>query len=193
MSIVLSAFAYFPCFFTHYRPSTWSVCPEGFFLNGLYRTSGHNLHNIEEGKCCKPVTHPKSYEHCYNEYIRYEFDKQGWTTCKKTGYYVAGVYRDHNKDWLHDIDYLKCCKMWTGNLRAIGSSGFRWWNCRSKSNLVHLNPAGSSWHSRLVETSKFSLTKSLPQTLVITAFQQGKLYVCTAASRKTWNWNGLII
>ena len=96
------------------RKNTWSLCPIGYFLNGLYRTGGNNLHNIEEGKCCKPVNHPKLYEHCYHEYIRYEFDKKGWTTCKKTGYYVVGVFRDHNKDWLHDIDYLKCCKMWTG-------------------------------------------------------------------------------
>jgi hypothetical protein len=104
------------CFlFYEYSPSTWSVCPDGYFLNGLYRSKGDNLHNIEEGKCCKPVNHPKLYEHCYHEYIRYEFDKKGWTTCKKTGYYVVGVFRDHNKDWLHDIDYFKCCKMWTGN------------------------------------------------------------------------------
>ncbi|XP_028401393.1 fibropellin-1-like isoform X2 [Dendronephthya gigantea] len=95
------------------KRSTWSLCPEGYFLNGLYRTSGNNLHNIEEGRCCKPVNHPKNYENCYNEYIRHKFDKQGWTKCMKTGYYVVGVYRDHNKDWLHDIDYLKCCKMWT--------------------------------------------------------------------------------
>ena len=97
-----------------YRRNTWATCPAGYFLNGLYRTSGDNLHNIEKGKCCKPLNHPESYEACYNEYVRYDFDKRGWTTCKKTGYYIVGIFRDNFKDWLHNIDYFKCCKMWTG-------------------------------------------------------------------------------
>ena len=101
-----------------FRPGTWSLCPTGYFLNGLYRTGGNNLHNIEEGHCCKPVNHPTRYESCYHEYIRHDFDKQKWTTCKKTGYYVVGVYRDAHKDWLHNIDYFKCCKMWTGNIQT---------------------------------------------------------------------------
>ena len=100
------------------RDSTWSVCPQGYFLNGLNRTKGHN---IEEGKCCKPVNHPNKYAHCYNEYIRYEFDRKGWTTCKKAGYYVTGLYKDANGDWLHNIDYFRCCKMWTGKYLECSS------------------------------------------------------------------------
>ncbi|XP_046863735.1 neurogenic locus Notch protein-like isoform X8 [Xenia sp. Carnegie-2017] len=96
------------------RASTWSVCPQGYFLNGLYRSKGQRLHNIEMGKCCKPVNHPNKYAHCYNEHIRYAFDRKGWTTCKKVGYYVTGLYKNHNGDWLHNIDYFRCCKMWTG-------------------------------------------------------------------------------
>jgi hypothetical protein len=57
------------------RPNSWSVCPAGYFLNGLYRTAGQNLHNIEQGKCCKPVNHPKRYEQCYDENIIRKFDK----------------------------------------------------------------------------------------------------------------------
>lgn len=99
-----------------YRPNTWVTCPTGYFLNGLYRSLGNNLHNIEHGKCCKPVNHPELYKDCYNEYVRHEFDKAGWTVCKKTGYYIVGLFRDAHKDWLHNIDYFKCCKMWTGKV-----------------------------------------------------------------------------
>ncbi len=110
---------YILCIYIQYRSSNWSVCPEGYFLNGLYRSSGQNLHNIEKGKCCKPANHPKSYEHCYDEYIGKKFDKKGWTTCEKPGYYFTGVKPDGKDDWLHNMEYFKCCKMWTGNMRAI--------------------------------------------------------------------------
>ncbi|XP_046863842.1 uncharacterized protein LOC124457679 isoform X2 [Xenia sp. Carnegie-2017] len=113
------------------KASTWSVCPNGYFLNGLYRTKGQRLHNIEEGNCCKPVNHPNKYAHCYNEYIRHEFDKKGWTTCKKAGYYVTGLYKDHNGDWLHNIDYFRCCKMWTG-IAASGCVNANWWKSFDK-------------------------------------------------------------
>ncbi|XP_046863970.1 uncharacterized protein LOC124457823 [Xenia sp. Carnegie-2017] len=93
------------------KPGTWSVCPRGYFLNGLYRSSGNNLHNIELGKCCKPKGHPNKYVNCYNELTRQTFDKKGWSRCKRIGYYVAGLYKDRNGDWLHNIDKLKCCKM----------------------------------------------------------------------------------
>ena len=96
------------------RRNKWSVCPAGYFLNGLYRTSGEKLNNIEEGKCCKPVNHPAYYEDCYDDYIRTEFDKKGWTLCRKIGYYIVGLFHDAYKDWLHNIDYFRCCKMWTG-------------------------------------------------------------------------------
>ena len=97
-----------------FRPGTWSVCPGGYFLNGLYRSSGNNLHNIELGKCCKPKGHPNKYVNCYNELTRQTFDKKGWSRCKRIGYYVAGLYKDRNGDWLHNIDKLKCCKMFRG-------------------------------------------------------------------------------
>ena len=94
------------------RRDSWSACPAGYFLNGLYRTAGQNVHNTEQGKCCKPVNHPKRYDQCYDENIKYKFDKQGWSTCSKAGFYVVGVYR--TAYWHHNIDKLKCCKMLTG-------------------------------------------------------------------------------
>ncbi len=37
----------------------WSTCHNGYYMTGLYRTSGHNLYNIEESKCCRPKTQEK--------------------------------------------------------------------------------------------------------------------------------------
>ena len=101
-------------FLLFYRKETWSTCPSGYFLNGLYRTNGNNLHNIEEGWCCKPQGHPEWYDGCYYEDISTRFDQKGWSNCSKLGYYVTGVHRDNYDNWLHNIDKLKCCKMWTG-------------------------------------------------------------------------------
>lgn len=36
----------------------WSKCKDGYFIAGLYRTSGNNLYNLEEFKCCKMVAQP---------------------------------------------------------------------------------------------------------------------------------------
>ncbi|XP_046863448.1 adhesive plaque matrix protein 2-like, partial [Xenia sp. Carnegie-2017] len=130
------------------KPGTWSVCPNGYFLNGLYRTKGQRLHNIEEGKCCKPVNHPDRYGHCYNENIIRRFNRKGWTTCRKRGYYVTGFYRDLHGNWLHNIDYLKCCKMFAGvkacsskpcknggDCKNVGSS----YKCKCKSGFTGTN------------------------------------------------------
>ena len=64
--------------------------------------------------CCKPENHPTEYGDCYDEDIRYTFDKKGWSECSKLGYFVTGLYRDHFNNWLHNLDKLKCCRMSTG-------------------------------------------------------------------------------
>ncbi|XP_046863442.1 uncharacterized protein LOC124457205 [Xenia sp. Carnegie-2017] len=97
------------------KQGTWSYCFNGYFLNGLYRTKGKRLHNIEEGKCCKPVNHPDKYGDCYDEDIGEKFNKKGWALCKRAGYYITGLYRGPGDNWLHSIDQLKCCKMFGGN------------------------------------------------------------------------------
>ncbi|CAB4018787.1 neurogenic locus Notch -like [Paramuricea clavata] len=93
------------------KKNEWSLCPSGYFLNGLYRNSGDKLHKIEEGRCCKPKTHPNWYGQCYDENVGIAFDKQGWSKCSKTGHYITGVHRDSGTDWLHNIDKFRCCQM----------------------------------------------------------------------------------
>ena len=88
----------------------WSTCSSGHFLQGLYRSDGNKLHNIEYGKCCKPANHPYWWGSCYNQDIRLSFDKKGLSKCND-GHYMTGVYRG-GCDRLRCIETIKCCKMY---------------------------------------------------------------------------------
>ncbi|XP_046858621.1 neurogenic locus notch homolog protein 2-like, partial [Xenia sp. Carnegie-2017] len=95
------------------RKGKWSVCPRGYFLNGLYRSRGNRLRNIEAGKCCKPVNPPNKYGSCHYQYVKYKLSKKGWVTCNGKKFYITGFKRDCRGSWLHDIAVFKCCEMWT--------------------------------------------------------------------------------
>ena len=98
----------------YFRKGKWSVCPKGYFLNGLYRSRGNRLRNIEAGKCCKPVNHPNKYGSCHYQYVKYKLSKKGWVTCNGKKFYITGFKRDCRGSWLHDIAVFKCCEMWIG-------------------------------------------------------------------------------
>ena len=93
----------------------WANCPDGYFIQGFYRSSGDWLKSIESGRCCKPKTLPDRYESCYSEDIVGKFDNIGLSKCKQSGYYVAGIYKG-GCDKLSCIEKLKCCKMNVGML-----------------------------------------------------------------------------
>ncbi|CAH3106856.1 unnamed protein product [Porites lobata] len=94
--------------------NVWAVCPNGYFLQGLWRNDGVGwIWQIEEAKCCKPNILPDHYEHCYNENIWGSFDHYGLSECKKIGYYAAGFYKS-NGNTLGCIEELKCCRMVVG-------------------------------------------------------------------------------
>ncbi|XP_028400042.1 fibropellin-1-like [Dendronephthya gigantea] len=76
------------------KDKTWNLCTDGYYLSGLYRSSGNNLHNIEKAWCCKPRGAPNSCTSCYNENVRTKFDynKKGMVSCLKPGHYITGLY-----------------------------------------------------------------------------------------------------
>jgi len=96
-----------------FKREGWSLCPNGYYLNGLYRFS-HNstagLQDIESARCAKPANHPLHYSHCYDEDISEVFNSMGWASCSKSGYYISGLYRNENNQ-LRDIDRMRCCSM----------------------------------------------------------------------------------
>ncbi|XP_073229032.1 uncharacterized protein [Porites lutea] len=92
----------------------WAVCPDGYFLQGLWRDEGKGLvSQIDKARCCKLNTIIDEYDNCYNENIWGSFDHYGLSECKKDGYYVAGIYKS-NCDKIYCIEELKCCSMLVG-------------------------------------------------------------------------------
>ncbi|XP_059148930.1 uncharacterized protein LOC131936092 [Physella acuta] len=92
------------------KGDSWANCPDGYFLNGLYRSDINKglLNNIEEGRCSKQADHPSYYGHCYDHDISVCFDNKGLCRCNND-YYVTGIYRG-DCDKLYCLDKLRCCK-----------------------------------------------------------------------------------
>ena len=101
----------------YYRTHVWAVCPDGYFLQGLWRDEGKGLvSQIDKARCCKLNTIIDEYDNCYNENIWGSFDHYGLSECKKDGYYVAGIYKS-NCDKIYCIEELKCCSMLVGKYK----------------------------------------------------------------------------
>ena len=85
-------------------------------MNGLRLGKGspQSLLDIDEAKCCHPESHPDLYEDCYDEDVSLSFQNEGWSDCKKDGYYMAGFFKS-GCDYIYCIEEFKCCKMKTGN------------------------------------------------------------------------------
>ncbi|XP_059171451.1 uncharacterized protein LOC131952696 [Physella acuta] len=94
--------------------NTWATCPNGFFLNGLYRSGGNNagLRSIEYARCSKPSDHPSYYGQCYDQDVMSCFDDMNLCQCKD-GYYVTGLYKS-SCEQLHCLETLRCCQMAKG-------------------------------------------------------------------------------
>ncbi|KAL9955508.1 hypothetical protein ACROYT_G036842 [Oculina patagonica] len=55
--------------------NVWALCPGGYFLNGVYKSNGQKLYNIEEGQCCRPQNQEEDdYDDCYDEDVSTSFD-----------------------------------------------------------------------------------------------------------------------
>lgn len=119
---------FIPAYIFFFSNNRWGVCPNGYFLQGLYRTNGHSLHNIEEGRCCKPNNLPNSYLRCYDHNVGSSFDNKGWSNCDG-GYYLTGIYRG-GCDQLHCLDKFRCCSMYDGCKFA------NWWGAFDKKGWV---------------------------------------------------------
>ena len=95
----------YPVFFRNFL---WTVCLNGYFISRLYRTQDDLLHNIKEGRCCKPTNLPSSCLLCYEDCsISLSFDNRGWSNCD-SGFYLTRIYRG-GCDKICCIETFKCC------------------------------------------------------------------------------------
>eukprot|EP00163_Fabomonas_tropica_P027151 TRINITY_DN514_c0_g1_i2.p1 TRINITY_DN514_c0_g1~~TRINITY_DN514_c0_g1_i2.p1 ORF type:complete len:185 (+),score=14.66 TRINITY_DN514_c0_g1_i2:21-575(+) len=46
---------------------------------------------------------------CYHDNWWHTFNRKGWSTCQKPGYYMAGIWRN-TCDKLYCIEWVKCCR-----------------------------------------------------------------------------------
>ncbi|XP_078352100.1 thrombospondin-2-like [Oculina patagonica] len=106
----------------------WALCPNGYYMEGMYRTDDSNLYNIEEAKCCRPQNHPDSYEDCYDEDVGISFDKKGWSECKQAGYYMTGVYKSTCES-IYCIEKFRCCRMKKAPVNGGWSDFGDWGEC----------------------------------------------------------------
>ena len=87
----------------------WSKCPRGYYMEGLYRTSGNSLSNIEEAHCCRPRKQIKAWGRCYDQDVSRSLDYRGWSKCRH-GHYMVGLWRN-NCNELFCIEKFRCCRM----------------------------------------------------------------------------------
>ena len=100
----------FVLLFSASRNNNWATCPEGYFLQGLYRSNGIWLHNIEQATCCRPkMLKIIPLVDCYNHDVSGSFRRMGWSKCRDWTYLVGVYKRDCDK--LHCIRFFRCCKM----------------------------------------------------------------------------------
>ncbi|XP_059146821.1 uncharacterized protein LOC131934722 isoform X2 [Physella acuta] len=91
------------------RDSTWSLCRDGYFLTGLFRTNiGSRLSNIKDGRCIRPLNHPSRYGHCEDVDISDCFEQAKCCSCPEDSF-IAGLYRGDCND-LRCLDKIRCCK-----------------------------------------------------------------------------------
>jgi hypothetical protein len=86
------------------------TCKEGYFVTGIYRVAGLDLHNdhihqIDMAKCCKPKEVPDEWVDCKDENM--DFTAEGWAKCPE-GKFIAGFSRS-GVDTISGITKAKCC------------------------------------------------------------------------------------
>ncbi|XP_078368380.1 uncharacterized protein LOC144652235 [Oculina patagonica] len=142
----------------------WALCPEGFFLQGIYRSNDTWLHNIEQALCCKPRNFQNMKLDCYDENVRISLDEKGWSMCKRYWYDMVGIYRE-GCDHLYCIEMIKCCRMMPPDMVVLGH-----WLLNGEDELLRFNNSPPHFTEGRCSGSKaafFNQTNSFAITPII--------------------------
>ena len=92
--------------------SGWFICPKGSFLKGFLLSAREYIPAeslIKRVECCKPISSPLEYMHCYVDVATIVGDT-GSHTCHLEGYHITSVYRKHcNDDGRECREEIICC------------------------------------------------------------------------------------
>ena len=90
----------------------WAECPANTYMNGLERSGGNSLYNVESMRCCGDAT--TTLTNCENYRIWSSFDGAGTVTCPGNKV-MTGMYRTSGNA-LSNIEELKCLKASSSSL-----------------------------------------------------------------------------
>ncbi|KAL9955813.1 hypothetical protein ACROYT_G037196 [Oculina patagonica] len=128
--------------------NVWALCPDGYFLNGLYKTDGTNLYNIEEGQCCRPLNGDASDKsQCDLADWQVSLDRAGWSVCPQKNIYLKGLWRDDRvpgDESVGRIEFGRCCPAWEKafvDQRAVCTNA-NWWRTLDGNHVWALCPDG---------------------------------------------------
>ena len=96
-------------FISQSRQNNWAMCPDAYFLQGLYRSNGTELQSIEQALCCRPRNFESVSLDCNDHNVKISIAEDGWSTCPDRSYMV-GMYRKTCNE-LDCIEMFKCCMM----------------------------------------------------------------------------------
>ncbi|XP_078379543.1 uncharacterized protein LOC144662575 [Oculina patagonica] len=100
------------------RKNKWASCPDGHFLQGIYRSNETWLHSIEQALCCRPRNFENITRDCKEQDVRKSLDKKGWSKCPEWNY-MMGVYKG-DCDKLNCIEMIRCCRMRPQDMVVLG-------------------------------------------------------------------------
>ena len=90
----------------------WFICPKGTFLKGFFLSTRDYIPDeskIKKVRCCKPMSAPDEYLHCYEDQTSI-IGETRLHTCNN-GYYVRGIFRENcNSEGLECEEILTCCR-----------------------------------------------------------------------------------
>ena len=92
---------------TAFDGAGWVGCPADTYMNGLYKSDGNALWNIETMNCCGDPG--ATLTNCEDHDISVSFDIAGTVECPGTKV-MTGMYRSGGLNQLRNIETLRCCE-----------------------------------------------------------------------------------
>lgn len=92
------------------KPSTWSYCPTGMALNGLYSDGGKDLNSLKTSRCCGQSNSFVLLSQCKQVFWWSTMKTKGWSTCPAGMYLVGLRHNKKSRSGVSALDQGTCCR-----------------------------------------------------------------------------------